>query len=306
MKFGKVANIEDVDFSLPADPVNNARVWETIATDKSGPTRMYLGCTGWSMKEWVGKVYPKGTPAKGYLPVYGKQFNTIELNTTHYRIPSVEQIGKWLNQTPEDFRFCPKVPQMISHKRDLGIGGPPLAQFSHAMDLMGARLGCCFIQLPPYFGHDRLRLLERFLQGWPAHHPLAVEVRHESWFDQPDHLHDFLHLLQQYGKAAVITDVAGRRDVAHMGVTCPVTMIRFVGNGLHPTDYQRIDAWIGRLKAWSEGGVDEIYFFPHEPDNVLAPELTQYVAEQLGKWTSFVYRGPSLIDDDAGEQMSLF
>ncbi len=306
MKFGKVANIDDVDFRLQDDPAANARIWKKMAATPQPSTRMYLGCTGWSMKEWVGKVYPKGTPAREYLTVYGEQFNTIELNTTHYRIPSPEQVRKWLDQTPADFRFCPKVPQTISHSRDLGTGGPPLAQFSHAMDLMGERLGCCFIQLPPYFGHDRLRLLEQFLKGWPAHHPLAVEVRHESWFDQPDHFRDFLELLQQYGKAAVITDVAGRRDVAHMGVTAPVTMIRFVGNGLHPTDYQRIDAWIRRLKTWSEGGVNEVYFFPHEPDNILAPELTQYVAEQVGKWTSFVYRGPTLINDDAGEQMSLF
>jgi len=306
MKFGKVADIEKVDFSLPADPAANERVWNKATGPDRSSARMYLGCTGWSMKEWVGKVYPKGTPAKGYLSVYGEQFNTIELNTTHYRIPTAEQVGKWLDQTPEDFRFCPKVPQTISHRRDLGIGGQPLAQFSHAMDLLGERLGCCFIQLPPYFGHDRLDLLEQFLKGWPDHHSLAVEVRHESWFEQPGHLEDFLQLLETYGKAAVITDVAGRRDVAHMGVTGATTMIRFVGNGLHPTDYQRIDNWIQRLRSWAGQGVQNIYFFPHEPDNILAPELTQYVAEQVGNWTSFVYRGPTLIDDDAGEQMSLF
>lgn len=307
MKFGKVANIEKVDFSLPADPPVNQVVWEKADTGNPvPPAHMYLGCTGWSMKEWVGKVYPKGTPAKDYLSAYGQQFNTIELNTTHYRIPSAEQVRKWLDQTPEDFRFCPKVPQSISHSRDLGIGGQSLAQFSHALDIMGVRLGCCFIQLPPYFGHDRLQLLDRFLRGWPDHHPLAVEVRHESWFDQSEHLRDFLLLLEKYEKTAVITDVAGRRDVAHMGVTGPTTMIRFVGNGLHSSDYQRIDAWVERLENWAKQGVRDIYFFPHEPDNILAPELTQYVAEQVGKWTSFVYRGPTLIEDDAGEQMSLF
>jgi uncharacterized protein YecE (DUF72 family) len=110
--------------------------------------------------------------------------------------------------------------------------------------------------------------------------------------------------LESFGVIALITDVAGRRDVLHMCLTAPAVMVRFVGNSLHPTDFSRIDAWIGRLKQWLEQGLREIYFFVHEPDNVQAPELIRYVIQelnarcelQLKQWTEM----------NQGSQLSLF
>jgi uncharacterized protein YecE (DUF72 family) len=72
-------------------------------------------------------------------------------------------------------------------------------------------------------------------------------------------------------------------------------MVRFVGNGLHPSDYSRIDEWVGRLKEWAEQGISEIYFFPHEPDNLLAPDLSVYLLEKIQKEIpSSTVRGPRL------------
>ena len=88
MKFGKLQDISKVDFTLPPDAGENELFFDRLP--KSENVTIYIGCTGWSMKEWVGRVYPKGTKTKDYLQHYGKQFNTIELNTTHYRIPSFE------------------------------------------------------------------------------------------------------------------------------------------------------------------------------------------------------------------------
>ena len=69
--------------------------------------------------------------------------------------------------------------------------------------------------------------------------------------------------------AAVITDVAGRRDVLHGYITAPRSMVRFVGNGLIDSDYQRLEEWVFKLSDWN---LTENYFFPHQPDNILAPE----------------------------------
>jgi hypothetical protein len=88
--------------------------------------------------------------------------------------------------------------------------------------------------------------------------------------------------------AAVITCVAGRRDVCHASLTAPFTMVRFVGNGagpakrdatsaaanaLHPTDETRTAAWLDRLLEWRARGLESACFFVHQPDDVLAPEL---------------------------------
>ena len=305
MKFGKVADPSAIDFRLPADPMATAVNLMRLG-DASRAFHVYLGCTGWSMKEWVGKVYPPGTKSKDYLKQYALQFNTIELNTTHYRIPSPELIDRWRDESTADFRFCPKVPQQISHSKDLGTTGDQIDFFCDAVLGLEDRLGCCFIQLPPYFGFDRIGLLRRFLECWPDAVPLAVELRHESWFETEDRQGKCFELLAEKGVSAVITDVAGRRDVLHMYVTTAATMVRFVGNGLHPSDYRRIDDWVRRLENWHEQGLHTAYFFTHEPDNVLAPELAAYMSEKLGGLGPVRSRGPKLFPTGSGRQMELF
>lgn len=303
MKFGKLASIEGVDFTLPPDPISNQKL--LARAPRGQERRLYIGCTGWSMKEWVGKVYPQGSKAKDFLRLYTHQFNTIELNTTHYRIPTPETIEKWKRESAGDFKFCPKVPQTISHRANLGLEGAQLRLFWEAISGLEEKLGCCFIQLPPHFGYQKAGLLEQFLKTWPTSIPLAVELRHPSWYETPDHTQAMLDLLRKYQKSAVITDVAGRRDVLHMGLSHPVSMVRFVGNGLHETDYQRIDAWVDRLREWYERGLQSAYFFPHEPDNILAPGLAAYLLSAARRIPDLILRGPEL-GETPGDQLSLF
>ncbi len=306
MKFGKLADISQVDFKLPDDPSSNESILSRQPKVDEQLPRFDIGCTGWSMKEWVGSVYPPGTKTKDYLRQYSRQFNTIELNTTHYRIPSTEMIQKWYSESADDFRFCPKIPQTISHSRDLGMGRPETLVFCEAVQGLEEKLGCCFMQLPPYFGMDRLPLLDQFLERFPNHIPLAIELRHESWFGPEQGMQKAIDCFEKHAVATVITDVAGRRDVLHMGLSHSTTMIRFVGNGLHPTDYSRIDEWVKRLSLWIDQGLQHIYFFPHEPDNLLAPELADYLAKKVAEELQVICRGPNLSTGAEGKQISLF
>ncbi|MEZ5043875.1 MAG: DUF72 domain-containing protein [Saprospiraceae bacterium] len=305
MKFGKLPDISRVDFSLPPDSPGTQRVLQQWG-GRSQPLAVYIGCTGWSMSEWVGKVYPKGTKSKDFLYHYSRQFNTIEFNTTHYRIPDVATIRKWYEQSAEDFKFCPKIPQTISHSRNLGLGGDQIPAFCEAIQGLEEKLGCCFMQLPPYFGPDRMRQLETFVAAFPKHIPLAIELRQADWFDNPTHSSRLFDMLEAHQKATVITDVAGRRDVLHMRLTNSVGMVRFVGNDLVPSDYSRVDTWIERINQWQVAGLSELYFFTHEPDNLKAPELAQYMFEKLKDTVNIATRGPSFYSADEGEQMSLF
>jgi uncharacterized protein YecE (DUF72 family) len=305
MKFGKLEDISQVDFTLPSDPAGNRKVLSALP-ERSERAGCYIGCTGWSMPEWIGKVYPKGTKSKDFLKYYSQQFNTIEFNTTHYRIPDISTVDKWHEGAADDFKFCPKVPQSISHSRDLGAGNNSLELFTDVILGLKEKLGACFLQLPPYFGHERLAVLENFLDRWPGAIPLSVEVRHESWFAGADQRRDLFNLLYRKGAGTVITDVAGRRDVLHMALSSGVAMVRFVGNGLHPTDYERIDEWVDRINAWFELGLHELFFFTHEPDNILAPELALYLFEKIKNNSTIKVKGPKLLDEQEGEQMTLF
>jgi uncharacterized protein YecE (DUF72 family) len=309
MEFGKLPDISQVNFALPPDPPGNGDVFNRLGKTNHAELRhshfAYIGATGWGMKEWVGKVYPKDAGAKDFLYHYTRQFNTIELNTTHYRIPDAATVAKWYGQAAADFKFCPKVLQTISHSSDLGLGNSLTSQFCEAISGLQDKLGCCFIQLPPYFGADRLGALEGFLKNFSL--PLAVEVRHTSWFDHPKHFEDLFALLEAYDASPVITDVAGRRDVCHMRLTNGTLLVRFVGNDLHPSDFTRLDDWAARLGEWFDKGLSTVYFFTHEPDNLLAPDLAIYLFEKLSKKEGISTRAPRLIGwVPPGGQMSLF
>lgn len=304
MKFGKLQDISKVDFTLPKDPDRTTQLLANLP-ENTEPLTIYVGCTGWSMKEWVGRVYPKGTKTKQYLHHYSRQFNTIELNTTHYRIPKSETIQNWKSNVPKDFKFSPKVPQSISHSRDLGLNGQFIDLFCTSIYELEHNLGCSFMQMPPYFDIRRISLLEQFLKEFPKILPLAIEVRHTDWFNDKDNFNRIFDLLEAHQTTSVITDVAGRRDVLHQRLTTDTAMIRFVGNGLVPSDYTRVNTWIRKLKAWHEQGLKTVYFFTHEPDNILAPDLADYFVAEAKRNLNAIIRGPKLIPKDGG-QMSLF
>ncbi len=310
MKFGKLENIEQVNFQLPSDAEGTGELLRKLPQRKE-PLQLYVGCTGWNMKEWIGSLYPPKTKSEDFLYYYSRQFGTIELNTTHYRIPTLEIINKWRKTSPEHFRFCPKIPQTISHSRDLGLSKEQTQLFCENVSELGDKLGCCFMQLPPYFGFDRLNLLERFLANFPKQIPLAVELRHESWFAEPEKTETLGRLLEKYQISPVITDVAGRRDVLHQRLTTDTALIRFVGNALHATDYSRIDEWVERLADWHNKGLKQVFFFPHEPDNILAPRIAAYFIEKINIRCGLNMHIPSL-DGSCSDtvrpdgQMSLF
>ena len=305
MDFGKVRNIKNIHFNLPPDHVETTRVLSSVPRLEGLP-QIYIGCTGWSMKEWLGKVYPKNAKPQDYLHYYSRQFNTIELNTTHYRTPSVSDIQKWYDATPADFRFAPKMLQTVSHSPQLGFGTGLTTQFCEAIGGLEEKLGVCFMQLPPHFTHKNLRILETYLSRFPKNIHLAIELRHEEWFSNERYFKTVFDLLEHYNVSTVITDVAGRRDVLHQRLTTSSAVIRFVGNDLHPTDYKRIDEWVTTLKRWFDEGLHEVYFFTHEPDNLNAPDLAKYLHDAVKAQFDAILRGPVFIENEPPKQISLF
>lgn len=303
MKFGKIENISAVDFTMPKDPLRTSQLLAALPT-REGLPLVYSGCTGWAMKEWVGSYYPKGTKSSDFLLEYAKQFNTIELNSTHYSIPGEALIKKWVAQSPEHFKFSPKIPQVISHSRDLGLSSHYIEVFCEAVLGLGSRLGVSFMQLPPNFEPKHLKILELFLQRFPTKSvALAIEIRHEAWFENAQEMNNLNELLQHYAVGTVMSDVAGRRDALHLELTTNSAMIRFVGNDLHESDYLRIDAWIERLKTWFDAGLHSVYFFQHQPENLLAPDMAVYFNKKMNEVCGLHLKIAKKYDDS---QMSLF
>ena len=277
MDFGKLDYIEDVDFTLP-DP--HRFTTETLADAKpSTKKEVYVGPPIWANREWVGKIYPTNAKDKDFLYYYTRQFNTIELNVTHYQIPGDETIDRWRDTAPDGFKYCPKWPQIISHDAQLVNVMLPSDEFVRAVLRLGDKLGTTFLQLGPSFDTAKFENIERFLNALPKDFPIAVEFRHPSWFTDDYAWQRTLELFHELGVGTVMSDVSGRRDVLHMALTTPTLTLRFVGNELHPTDYIRTDAWLQRIEAWMEQGLQQAYIFIHTEDNIYSPELAKYWIE---------------------------
>ncbi len=280
MKFGQLEDISGVDFTLP--PLTE-RTLKVLGGEPAAHFGAYVGLSRWASKDWLGNIYPKGTKQADFLHHYAKSFNGIELNSTHYRIPTVAQVEKWRDMVGPGFRFSPKIPQRISHYRKLLSVQEDLAEFVNAIARFEDHLGCCFVQLHDSFSPKSMAHLADFLPRWPREMPLAVEFRHADWFESRCLLPQVLDLLETHGVGAVITDVAGRRDVSHGSLSSRIAMIRLVGNALHETDYTRSMAWMGRLSEWKQHGLEQVYVFPHEPEDLMASELANFWIQHLNK-----------------------
>ena len=296
MEFGKLDPGAAADWTLRADPPLTVHTLGTL--EAVGPCRIYVGSTAWGQRGFVGAVYPAGTRPGDFLAAYARQFNTVELNATFYRVPDRAQVLKWYAETPDDFRFCPKVNKAISQANDLSVLTSRTLDFAKAVQHFEHKLGPSFLQLPADFTVARVDALRAWLEAWPPHLPLAVELRHESWFAESTGADLFAELAaRQVG--AVITDVGGRRDVAHMQLTATFVLVRWVGT-LAGTDAPRLEAWAQRIVDWAEAGLAEAYLFTHEPEEVPSAEAAATLVGFLRKHKrsrALSLRGPQLAGD---------
>lgn len=107
---------------------------------------IYLGTQGWSYKSWAGVFYPSGTPSNRYLAAYATKFKAIEIDSTFYGTPRVTNVEKWVNDTPDHFRFAAKFPKLITHDKQLQNVASETAFFLDAMSQFGAKLGPLCLQ----------------------------------------------------------------------------------------------------------------------------------------------------------------
>ena len=124
---------------------------------------------------------------------------------------------------------------------------------------------------------------------------MFVELRHVDWYADDAARKDVFELFRKLNKGAVITDATGRRDCVHMEMPTPHAFIRFVGNGLHATDFARIDDWSQRLKKWKENGLESLYFFLHQHDEMNTPVLADYTIKKFNTDLGLKLKRPDII-----------
>ena len=135
---------------------------------------------GWSYFFWKGIFYPESLAPKDFLSYYAKQFTTVEVDSTFYRIPRTQSVIEWRNQTPEGFLFSLKFPQIITHVKMLKDCEEEVAVFLERVGLLKEKLGALLLQFPYAFGTEHVSLLSDFLQNLPKGYRYVVEVRNRK------------------------------------------------------------------------------------------------------------------------------
>jgi len=158
---------------------------------------IYLGSMGWSYDFW--KIY-EDVPSSEYLTRYSQLFNSVEVNSTFYRIPRKTSVENWRDQTPDRFKFSVKIPRSISHSKDLEYDIEKLDAFLDHIKPFDAKLGPLLLQLPPKLTPEHSEQLDLILTQL-KHHKTAVEFRHKDWFT--DTTYD---MLREYNTALVYVE----------------------------------------------------------------------------------------------------
>jgi uncharacterized protein YecE (DUF72 family) len=281
MQFGRSDRPEEVDFSLPVQAEHNSDWLAHLLAPADKPI-LYVGCAKWRIREWMGSVYPPKTRETELLRAYAAQFNSLEMNNLFYGLPPKATFALWGSQVPTDFRFCAKIPRSISHYFQLQKCEQATLQYLDCLFEWGEKLGLVFLQMQETFAPNRRAVLENYLDSFPKGIPMAVELRHHDWF-APDAYFSLLEWLRKRTIGWVITDTAAERPVCHLGLSASFAMVRFVGVGIQAIDLPRLDHWLTVVENWLKNGLHQVYFFMHDPLELLSPSYAAYFAQQAAQ-----------------------
>lgn len=142
----------------------------------------YLGTMGFGFEDWEGVFYPANLPKNKYLRHYSQHFNSVEMDTTFYGVPSISQVRRWSAATPDEFVFSVKTPRQITHEARLVRAADVWTSFLKNVRFFKEKLGAVLIQMPPDFTMTEWASLEAFAGQISTEFRFAVEFRHPSWY----------------------------------------------------------------------------------------------------------------------------
>ncbi len=238
-----------------------------------------IGCSGWVYRDWRGPVYPEKLPQREWLRRYAGIFDTVEINNTFYRLPTVEAVAGWVEQTPAGFTFAVKASRYLTHIKRLRDLDQGLERFLERLAPLTAtpKLGPVLWQFPANFHRDDERLaaaLAQIEQRAPGRH--CFEFRHESWFCD-----EVYALLGEHAAALVIGDDPSRPFQA-CELTVPWTYVRLHrGRRGRRGNYseRELDEWADRIRTLRENA--DVFVYLNNDWEAFAPRNALGLIERL-------------------------
>lgn len=223
----------------------------------------HIGTMGWSYDFWVGNFYPPDTKPQDFLVEYSKYFNTVEIDSTFYRIPYERTVKKWRDQTPPDFLFSAKFPERITHEKMLRASKDDLEFFIRNISFLEDKLGPLLLQFPYSFKVKEFDVLKDFLSILPERQRYAVEVKHKSWFKE-----GFYAMLKEKNVALASVDTPWMHELNE--VTADFSYLRWEGNrkkikgttGMIERERgTEINEWAEKIKGLIDGSIEIFGYF---------------------------------------------
>jgi len=197
------------------------------------------------------------------LTYYATFFNSIEINSSFYKIPRKATVERWAESVPGNFRFTFKLFREITHVKNLDFNPDLIDQFVQTIAYAGIKKGSILLQFPPSLHSEHILSLERILNSLKAADTenawdIVVEFRNSQWYT-----HEVYEMLSSYNVTLVRQDIpASATPLIHTSSAC--VYVRFHG----PTGNYRggyADAFLHEyaeyIHDWlSEGKVVYVYF----------------------------------------------
>jgi uncharacterized protein YecE (DUF72 family) len=221
-----------------------------------------IGCSGWNYRDWRERVYPRGLPARRWLAHYATLFDTVEVNSTFYRLAKPDAVANWVRETPEDFVFAAKASRYLTHMKRLRDLDQGIERFYAAIAPLAEspKLGPVLWQLPEreQLDIDRLAGALDVLGGWgrgPSMH--CFEFRHPSWFCEPVY-----ELLRWHGVGLAIGDHPARPWQPWIRTTGWGFLRLHYGHRGRRGNYSETELreLAGKVTELAEGGTMYVYF----------------------------------------------
>jgi uncharacterized protein YecE (DUF72 family) len=216
-------------------------------------TQLYIGTSGWHYDDWVGLFYPPEITGYRELTFHSQHFNTVENNSSFYRIASEATYKTWDRMTPDGYKFSIKLNKLITHTHRLELNNETAEKIQYILDstqVLGEKLGVVLIQLPASFRYD-LAKLDKFLayfcpvvRSKPYAFDIAIEFRNKYWF-----VDEVYEVLEKYNVALVAGQSSRWPGVRH--ATADIAYIRMHGPEklfASPYSTQQLEEWAMYIK----------------------------------------------------------